>query len=239
MSHKNIRLLNIISVYAFLPVLLILSDVQVTHAQVSSENREQVSPTRVNFQPPEKEAPADSNSTSGGSRGGLGLALLLPRSSRSLGLTTKAKPIFFVYIPESEIQEIDLILLDQETQEIIYEKTISISGNPGVIGIRLTTDAPSLEVGKTYKWTVFYRNSFMNGLIKRVELNPSVSRQLEGADPLEKAILYAENGIWFDTLEVLAELKRSQPENEIFATEWIELLKSVGLDAISTKYLLE
>jgi hypothetical protein len=79
---------------------------------------------------------------------------------------------------------------------------------------------------------------FVEGKIERIELSPSVSKQLREASSLEKAALYAKAGIWYDTIAILAGLRCSQPNNLAVAVEWEGLLRSVGLDDIAREPLL-
>ncbi len=240
MAFNYLRAVKILPIFLSFELFFSLNTLQPVYAQSISETgktQEKVIQTRVNFQPPSNEKP--NGSMPGGSRDGL--MLLVPEHQREqgeqgeqgeqepivFGLTTKAKPVFFINVTKSDIQEIDFILIDQEAQEIIYKNSIDLSGNTGIIGIPLPVEAPSLEVGKTYIISFQVPGAFVNGLIKRVELNSDISSQLEGASPLEKAVLYAENGIWFETLEILDELKRSQPENAMLAADWDQLLKIV------------
>lgn len=70
------------------------------------------------------------------------------------------------------------------------------------------------------------------GLVRRVELDRTVARQLETAKPLDKAGLYAKAGIWFEAVETIAEGRRDRPEDSELMVEWSDLLKSVGLDIL-------
>ncbi|MDY7020128.1 MAG: DUF928 domain-containing protein [Cyanobacteriota bacterium] len=250
MAFKFLRAVKILPIFLAFELLFSLNALQPVQAQPLSETEETVEEiirTRVNFQPSSDGVP--DGSASGGSRGNLGL--LLPVNPKSpegkiqymLGLTTQANPTFFIYVGKRDTDKVNFTIIDQETQTTIYETEIDMSGDSGIISINLPANVASLEIGKTYNWVVgaIEENALetANGSIKRVELNPTVSSQLENADPLDQAVLYAENGIWFDTLEILAEQKQSQPDNEIFAAEWSELLKSVGLEDMATKPLVE
>ncbi|MEL7036964.1 MAG: DUF928 domain-containing protein [Cyanobacteria bacterium J06592_8] len=239
MAFKFLRAVKVLPVFLSIELLFALNIIHPIYAQPLPTNEEAVEEiirTRVNFQPSSDGVP--DGSASGGSRGNL--RLLLPETNKSW-LTTKEKPTFFIYVGKKNIQEVQLILKDQETQDIIYENSIELNGDTGIFPIPLPDDAPSLEVGKIYELAFIYGVENANGMIQRVELNPTVSNQLENADPLDQAVLYAENGIWFDTLEIMAELKRSQPDNEIYAAEWKRLLESesVGLEDMVTKPLVE
>lgn len=240
MAFNFIRAVKILPVFLSIELLFALNVLHPVHAQplpTHEETVEEVIRTRVNFTS-NKEGSLDDSAT-GSSRDGL--TLVLPEKYGSLGLTIKAQPLLFIGITNSNIKEAYFILQEQETQEVIYETKLSLKTNgTGIISVNLPSDAPTLEIGKTYDWIVSSSNgSTVNGKIKRVELDSTVSNQIENAEALEKAALYAENGIWFETLDILAELKRSQPDNEIYAREWSEFLKSVGLNDIAAMPLVK
>jgi hypothetical protein len=86
----------------------------------------------------------------------------------------------------------------------------------------------------------------VGGQVRRVELKSSqVSpRYTNSTMPdqkalLEQAALYAKVGIWYDSLSLLAQLKQTQPSDNTFAANWVELLDSVGLEEIATQPLLK
>jgi hypothetical protein len=42
--------------------------------------------------------------------------------------------------------------------------------------------------------------------------------------------LYAQEGLWFETLQTLAEAQRTVPQNPEITEEWLELLKSAKIN---------
>lgn len=63
------------------------------------------------------------------------------------------------------------------------------------------------------------------GVVEKVTLAPEIKTQLSGnKDIVQQAQIYANQGIWRETLSLALTLRESQPE------EWKELLTSVGLD---------
>jgi hypothetical protein len=82
-------------------------------------------------------------------------------------------------------------------------------------------------------------NPTVEGRIQRIAPNPALSSQLKSLSAVERAALYGKNGIWYDTLTSLAQQRRSQPKDSTLAATWEKLLKSVGLEAIATKPLLQ
>ncbi|MBD2439798.1 DUF928 domain-containing protein [Nostoc sp. FACHB-110] len=58
--------------------------------------------------------------------------------------------------------------------------------------------------------------------VKREASTPALNKELQSATTLEKAILYAKNGFWFEALTTVAELRRSNPQDP----QWSHLLQS-------------
>lgn len=205
----------------------------------------------VTFEPPGKGTPRDT--VGGASRGGgredatatdSRIAPLIPANND--GLTVAEHPTFFVYVPQTSAQKAVFVLKD-EKEDYYYEKTIAIPRTGGVIGLRLPTDAPGIEIGKNYKWSFLLICSeamepgtpAVEGKIRRVETNSVLLSQTKNLSPIERAALYGKNGIWYDTLTSIAEQRRLQPNDSTLAATWENLLKSAGLEAIASKPLIQ
>ncbi len=160
--------------------------------------------------------------------------LLLP--STNIGLTASEYPTFFVGVTRYA-KNGTFILYDQAGKPI-YEMSIPLNENLGVFAINLPKTAPGLEIGKYYRWSfsVVYsptKQGMASGFISRIEIDRNLQEKLDKATPLERAALYAQNGIWFDTLSTLALIRQEEPKNETFVNEWQELLKSQGLETVA------
>jgi hypothetical protein len=151
--------------------------------------------------------------------------------------TVSAYPTFFFNAPkfsgqaEFRLYEVSV----KASPKRIYKSSFPINTQSGIISFRMPLNAPELRVGKFYRWEFTWNNatnSKCTGLVRRVELNRSVSQQLEKAKPVEKASLYAKAGIWFEAVEAIAEGRRDRPEDSELMVEWADLLKSVGLDIL-------
>lgn len=163
---------------------------------------------------------------------------LIPNTDAEL--TTQAHPMIFLYVPDAAIASAELSLWDQN-QKGLYQTNISLSGRSGIVGIKLPDAAPSLEVGNRYKWSLALicdraqrsRDVVVEGWIERTQLTSTLEEQIGTVEPLQRARLYAQNRIWYEALETLAELRRDRPEDTSIATEWQNLLQSVGLQDVA------
>jgi len=156
-----------------------------------------------------------------------------------LGQSVSEHPTILVYIPQTAAKEVRFSLEDPNGKGL-YRTTLNVSGSPSVVSVPLPETIPALEVGKEYRWVVSMicetagpQNPFVEGIVRRVPLDTALVRQLQQADPLEKASLYAKSGMWYEASASLFTLKQSQPDNTDLQFAWIELLQSVGLERIA------
>lgn len=116
------------------------------------------------------------------------------------------------------------------------------------MSVPLPSTVTPLEVSKTYRWcfkvhcnqqqTASYPVQF-EGDIQRVSLQPSVAKQLAAAtDPREKISIYAASGIWYEPLNILAQLRLPNPGDVSLATDLESLLQSIKLQQLATTTLL-
>ena len=150
---------------------------------------------------------------------------------------------FYVAYPANTHVE---FVLQNEAENEIYQTTFILDKTPGIVSLTLPEDKVTLETGKSYHW---YFNimcdpedttdDFVEGWVERVELNPVINNQLESVQPLERISIYAENGLWYDTLTNLDRLGQTEPANQAIAAIWTDLLQQVGLDEISQEPIVK
>lgn len=187
----------------------------------------------------------------GGSRGpevaiaGKQLTALVPENN--LSLTLAAHPTLFFYVPKFAKPQVVEFVLNDSNDQLVYEKTFTISGNSGIMSVTIPTSAAKpLEIGQNYRWFFsIVRNpddraqdSSVEGWLKRVQANPDLISQLEKVQPSERVALYAANNLWQDALTSLAELPNSS-HSAAFEPAWKQILQSAGLDDIAQEPLLE
>jgi hypothetical protein len=156
-----------------------------------------------------------------------------------IGLTTEAHPTFFLYLPNNKAQVAEFALKDSKDNDV-YRTMIALPKKPGVVSFQLPADAPKLEIGKDYQWffslvcqpTDRLRDAFTDAWIQRVAPDPVLITALKRATPRQRPNVYAQAGIWQDTLATLVDLQRTRPNDASLKEEWNRLLQSVGLGQI-------
>ncbi len=161
------------------------------------------------------------------------------------GKTAVDHPTFWFYVAYPANSYVEFILQDEAENEV-YKTTFTLEKIPGIVSVTLPEDKITLETGKSYHW---YFNimcnredatdDFVEGWVERVELNPVINNQLESVPPLERISIYAENGLWYDTLTNLDRLGQTELENQVIAAIWTDLLQQVGLDEISQEPIVK
>ncbi|MEH2257380.1 DUF928 domain-containing protein [Nostoc sp.] len=161
--------------------------------------------------------------------------------------TTVEHPSWFFYVPYTKDSPytVEFVLQDPDANEV-YKKAIALSDKPGVIRVSLPSTAPGLAVDKQYRW-FFTINcdkqqnappTFVEGVIKRVNLSQATVKEIETAEPLKRYAIYAQNGIWYEALTTLAELRQKNPQDPALKSEWQNLLSSIRLNDVAEEPIL-
>ncbi|MBU7586266.1 MAG: DUF928 domain-containing protein [Nostoc sp. TH1S01] len=159
------------------------------------------------------------------------LTAIVPMSN--IGLTTVADPTLYFYIPVNQAPEVELVLQDENEQEI-YKQKYKPNGNAGVVGVSLP--ANTLAKGQKYRWNFSIicntqdrsLDKLVQGTIQRVD-DPQLMSKAEKASPQERLKLYADAGMWYDTLATLAQLRYSRPQDSALKADWVSLLTTEGV----------
>lgn len=161
------------------------------------------------------------------------------------GETISSNPTFWFYIAYPVNSQVEFILQDEAEKEI-YKTTFKLDKTPGIVSLTLPKNKLSLETNNSYYWYIYVTcnpesspDDFVEGWIKRVDLISDINKQLESAKPLERIAIYAENGLWFDTLNSIDRLRQIEPENNNLSIIWSDLLQQIGLDKISQKPIIK
>ena len=222
---------------------------------IAQDNTNSGSATRfkVTFNPPAGDQPKTSIAGASRSIGqcinqaqnsNLPLAPLLPASAQ--GLTVASHPTVLAYLPATSAQKVFFSWQDENNNDH-YQTILPVENKAGIVSLTLPDEAPPLEVGKNYQWSLAIMcdgklqpdSPIVQGAIQRVEIEPGLSTRLQHANTLETAAIYGEAGIWYETIATLATLQTTQPHNSSLTSNWQELLTSVGLEKVASTPLIK
>ena len=180
----------------------------------------------------------------GGTRGSCpqqrpGLTALIPESN--LGKTLAPDPTLFWYVPQNQAGAAEFVLLGHNNVEI-YKTQVQVPTQASIVSITLPQDQ-QLALDRPYRW--FFSlicdpldrssDSFTSGWVERVEVTAELSNALAASAAADVPNLYAKAGLWQDALTALAHLHQTKPEDPAVLAQWQALLKSVGLEALTSQ----
>jgi hypothetical protein len=227
-------------------LILILNGFGVSQAQskpvTAPQKPAQKRPAKsIRFVPPTPPDPGEpgGRGQGGGSRGACrpyqSVSALVPQSG--WGLTTSDRPTLWFNLPQGleEGVVMEWVVRDKTGNSIVKTRLKAPKTPPGVISLSVPP-TPALKVNQPYRWTFSIycdpqepdQPLIVRGRIQRSVLSPQLQAQIASAAPLEKAALYAENGIWYDSLTTLGLQLQTQKDPTI-AAAWTALLRQEKL----------
>ncbi len=234
--------------FTFLAIATI-SEISIFSASLSGASAQMFEPSSSN--------PAPTSTIGGGRRGSDGQCLkdrdIQPRNDKNkkfleqqlipllppskFGLTVLPNPTFFAYVPKTSAIAVEFTLENQQGKGIEYQR-IALTNTPTIVSIQFQKTL--LEIGQDYKWLISVvcetgdpEDAFSEAIIRRIQPEPALLKQLEKASAIERVYIYAKFGIWHEAIADLANLRLSQPNNIDLKTSWQSLLKSSSLEPIA------
>ena len=172
--------------------------------------------------------------------------------SRNLNLTVSQYPTFWIYVPYTRKEVSEAVFTLQNEDSEVYRTDFELPEKPGIVSINLPSTA-SIAVGKQYRWYFDIKCSVsqvsdkssipisLTGVVKRVAKSSAFQSKLKNAKTsLGRMKIYANYGIWYETLTEIAQIKQSKPHNSALNKIWFELLSQpqVGLEKIASEPIL-
>lgn len=194
------------------------------------------------YKPPMRGKPG--NRVGGGTRGFDKdmpvIAALVPDHT---GLTTQGQPVLYWYLSQPTKHSIEFTLNDDHSIDPIIEAKLKDSNTKGIHSIRLSDYNYTLLQGVEYQWFVTVvrdpeqrsKDIIATGTIRRVEPSKTLNEELKQAGKADVPALYADQGIWYDTLSALSELINASPDDKSFLEKRTSLLQQVGLTEVVGK----
>lgn len=159
--------------------------------------------------------------------------------------TIAERPTIYFLIPKVDgIAYFRLYETDKDLKQgkRIYRTSFAITNEAGIFSFQLPQDAPQLAPDKIYVWEFLIGDlvgepKIIGGSFRRVLPSPNLTAQLKTAKtPIEKAAVYAESSLWFETVQTLAEAKQvrytSYKQTKEVAAEWRDLLNAAKLERV-------
>ncbi len=178
------------------------------------------------------------------------VTLLIP-SKDYIAQTTSSHPTFFWHLSQGVSVPLKFTLVERGVAEPLFVKQIN-SPEAGMLKLELPKDKPGLTTGRTYSWSVTLEcnarrpsaNPYFYSWIERVPTTPALEQKLAVVSSRSKsfeqtpasesasrelASIYAEAGLWYDTLTTLSTALTENPSDRLVQEDFLALLKQVGL----------
>ncbi|MFB8788419.1 MAG: DUF928 domain-containing protein [Potamolinea sp.] len=162
--------------------------------------------------------------------------LLPPPDDGFSGLTLKAHPTFWFYVPykADSISGGRFVLREKEGNKRIHRVSFKLPKTPGFVSVSIPNTASPLEKNKQYIWTLVLDcgsgssdqppTVSHEGLVQRVEL-ANLEIQLKTTKLEELIKFYVKKEIWYDAPSDLAKIRE-------FPDAWVKLLEAAGLEEL-------
>ncbi|MGF1493979.1 MAG: DUF928 domain-containing protein [Microcoleaceae cyanobacterium] len=181
------------------------------------------------------------------------LYALVPPESQ--GKTISGYPTFWFRIdyPSNRYHSVRFqlrrVLRENRVAELVYEKTLPASEIPqGIVSLSLPETVRQLDAQPTYyEWSFsVYCNvppetdeigqqpkAMVFGSIVRVKPESELQQALQAASTeRDRALVYAQYGLWYDSLTTLGQLHQADPEQADLTLDWQALLTQADLKEI-------
>jgi Domain of Unknown Function (DUF928) len=150
-----------------------------------------------------------------------------------------ANPVLWFYLPYNAVTNplTVRVTVQGETGVIpSYSKLFSLSGSPGIVGIRLPQ---ALKQGVAYRWyfTIVCDANVDGGSLDgwMQSVRPSLEMNKKSLPLSQQLDLYRQNNIWHDRVTLLATQRGKNPQAEM---EWQALLKELGMENLAQEPVL-
>jgi hypothetical protein len=152
--------------------------------------------------------------------------------------TISERPTIYLLIPKVDgdvtfrLHEADSNLVKGKQ---IYTTNFEFKSETGIIAFKIPDHVRSLKLDQNYIWEFRDRNQAKSvfGSIRRVLPKQNLVAQLKKvSQPIDRAALFAQEGIWYETVQTLAEALQGNPKKTEIVSEWNELLKSAKLNRV-------
>ncbi|NJP10234.1 MAG: DUF928 domain-containing protein [Leptolyngbyaceae cyanobacterium RU_5_1] len=168
------------------------------------------------------------------------LTALVPKTMNGPQTVSKY-PTFWFYVPYTRSNNLSgvFVLQDENGKDIYRNDDVSLPEAPGVISVQIPATAAPLEMEKEYQW--FFQVTCSNptpevsGWIQRGVIDSTLMKQINAAQPLQRAALYAEQGFWYDALSVIGEKRLLNPQDGVLIKAWASLLVQLELKEVAIK----
>lgn len=147
----------------------------------------------------------------------LTLTVLAPER---VGLTTKEQPSLYWFQSKAITNRFELIITEKNAIKPLLEAHIDAPSS-GIQRVQLSDHNVRLVVGVEYRWSVVIvvdpenrsKDVVASGAIKHIKPPEKLLKRLRGAPASELPYIYADEGVWYDSMETLSVMVDAKPQD--------------------------
>ena len=224
---------RVTSAWAAIAFLASLTGADAAYAQADPGAQGARAATAVLYKPRVANAPP---ARVGGANRGAGsisvrLAVLAPNHT---GFTSREQPVLYWYLSQPVKAKVEITLTTESSVEPLLELALAADKMSGVQSIPLAEHGIRLAPDTEYRWHVALvmdaehrsKDILASGALMRVAADQQLAARLAGMAGEERALLYAENGLWYDALESASSAKTARLSSKLFDN----LIEQAGLN---------
>ncbi|HIK15779.1 MAG TPA: DUF928 domain-containing protein [Leptolyngbyaceae cyanobacterium M33_DOE_097] len=152
-------------------------------------------------------------------------------------------PTLLIYVPYVAATAFPTrLVIEDEKLNRLKRVPLKLPAKPGLVRVTLPSDI-QLEAGKAYRWSyeVQCGNALddVYGWFQVVPAEAALTQKLEGATPVAQAEIYAQNGYWYDAVDILAKQRKINPADSNVKALWKTLLQDEELCEYMNQMLVE
>jgi len=160
-------------------------------------------------------------------------------SPNHTGLTTKSQPVLFYYLSDTTDKAIEFTLIQEGMDDPLIE-TILEASSKGIHSIDLSRFEKKLSLDVEYRWFVSlivnenHRSNDIvsGGYIRYLPASAKLNREITKSSPSKTPSLYAQAGIWYDTLQLVDQQIKIGNHKNNAEQQFLTLLKQINIDYI-------
>lgn len=192
------------------------------------------------YKPPMRGAPA--GRIAGGTRGEPNeLPRLYVLAPDHVGLTVQEQPCLYWFLSKPTSYPIELTVIEDQAITPLLKTMTSGDEESGIHSVRFANYDIHLKTGVRYKWFVSLINDpalntrvlIAGGVIERIPLSKELRDNLDRAGSWRAPYVYAEEGIWYDSLTSISDIIMSVPDRSPFRMQRASLLEQAGLSEVA------
>jgi hypothetical protein len=172
--------------------------------------------------------------------------IIAPLAPLPTGLTVSSQPTLYWYLSSPWDGEVEFTLNEVGAMEPILELIIGPPANSkrreaGVHATRLSDYNITLDKDKDYEWFAVIvsdpgqrsGDSLGSAIIKHVEPSPKLTERLKNTPKEQWQFVYAEEGIWYEMIDVLCQLLEAHPNDQKLREQRAGLMEQVKMPKVA------